>query len=132
MKLFSRRTLNLKNIFMFLNLAHTKLDVFIAGKSLDLSCYKVTKLLPPDERFNMTQQSRRAALSIQLNIAEGSSRKSAVERRRYYEISRGSIIEIDTILDIAVELEYFKKEDLDQTGDLIIKTFQMLSKMIVY
>ena len=80
----------------------------------------------------MTEQSRRAALSIQLNIAEGSSRKLAVERRRYYEISRESIIEIDTILDIAVELEYFKKEDLDQTGDLIIKTFKILSKMIVY
>jgi four helix bundle protein len=85
---------------MFLNLAHTKLDVFVAGKNLVLSCYKISKLLPPDERFNMTQQLRRAALSIQLNIAEGSSRKSQIERRRYYEISRGSVIEIDTILDI--------------------------------
>ena len=117
---------------MFLHLAHTKLDVFIAGKSLVISCYKVSKLLPPDERFIMTQQLRRAALSIQLNIAEGSSRKSDIERRRYYEISRGSVIEINTIFDIAVELEYFKKEDLTQTGDLIIKTFKMLSKMIVY
>jgi four helix bundle protein len=117
---------------MFLNLAHTKLDVFSSGKNLVLSCYKISKLLPQDERFNMTQQLRRAALSVQLNIAEGSSRKSDIERRRFYEISRGSIIEIDTILDIAEELEYFKKEDLMQTGDLIIKTFQMLSKMIVY
>ena len=117
---------------MFLNLAHTKLDVFITGKQLVLSCYKLSKLLPQDERFNMTQQLRRAALSVQLNIAEDSSRKSDIERRRYYEISRGSVVEVDTILDIAAELEYFKKEDLTQTGDLIIKTFQMLSKMIVY
>ncbi len=117
---------------MFLKLAHTKLDVFISGKDLVLSCYKISKLLPPDERFNMAQQLRRAALSIQLNIAEGSSRKSDIERRRYYEIARGSVIEIDTILDIAEELGYFKKEDLTQTGDLIIKIFQMLSKMIVY
>lgn len=117
---------------MFLKLAHTKLDVFISGKNLVLSCYKISKLLPPDERFNMTQQLRRAALSTQLNTAEGSTRKSAVERRRYYEISRGSVVEIDTILDIAEELGYLKKEDLIQTGDLIIKTFQMLSKMIVY
>ena len=117
---------------MFLKLAHTKLDVFISGKNLVLSCYKISKLLPPDERFNMTQQLRRAALSTQLNIAEGSTRKQAVERRRYYEISRGSVAEIDTILDIAEELGYFKKEDLIQTGDLIIKTFQMLGKMIVY
>lgn len=117
---------------MFLQLAHTKLDVFITGKSLVLNCYKISKLLPQDERYNMTQQLRRAALSVQLNIAEGSSRKSAIERRRYYEISRGSLIEVDTILDIAEELEYYKKEDLSQTGELIVKTFQMLSKLIVY
>jgi len=117
---------------MFLKLAHTKLDVFVTGKDLVLSCYKISKLLPQDERFNMVQQLRSAAPSIQLNIAEGSSRKSAIERRRYYEISRGSVIEVDTILDIAEELEYFNKEDLIQTGDLILKTFQMLSKMIVY
>ena len=117
---------------MFLQLAHTKLDVFITGKSLVLNCYKISKLLPQDERYNMTQQLRRAALSVQLNIAEGSSRKSAIERRRYYEISRGSLIEVDTILDIAEELEYYKKEDLSQTGELIVKTFQMLSKLVVY
>jgi len=119
-------------VVMFLNLTHTKLDVFISGKNLVLGYYRISKLLPPDERFNMTQQLRRAALSVQLNVAEGSSRKSPVERRRYYEISRGSVIEIDTILDIAEELEYFKKEELTQTGELIIKTFKMLSKMIVY
>lgn len=117
---------------MFLQLAHTKLDVFVTAKSLVLNCYKISKLLPQDERFNMTQQLRRAALSIQLNIAEGSSRKSAIERRRFYEISRGSLVEVDTILDLAEELEYFKEEDLTQTGQLIVKTFQLLSKMIAY
>ena len=94
-----------KIFFMFLQLADTKLDVFITGKALVLNCYKISKLLPQDERFNMTQQMRRAALSIQLNMAEGSSRKSAIERRRYYEIARGSLVEVDTILDIAESLE---------------------------
>ncbi|MBS1512438.1 MAG: four helix bundle protein [Bacteroidetes bacterium] len=117
---------------MFLNLAHTKLDVFVVGKNFVLSCYKISKLLPQDEKFNMTRQLRRAALSVQLNIAEGSSRKSAIERRRFFEISRGSLIEIDTIFDIAVELGYFKKEEIDAAGVLMVKTFQMLSKMIVY
>ncbi len=117
---------------MFLELAHTKLDVFITGKNFVLSCYKISKLLPQEERFNMMQQLRRAALSVQLNIAEGSSRKSAVERRRFYEISRGSLIEIDTIFDLSMALEYLEKEDLAPTGVLMVKTFQMLSKMIVY
>lgn len=115
-----------------MQLAHTKLDVFTLGKELVLSCYKVSKLLPPDERFNMTQQLRRAALSIQLNIAEGCSRKSAAERRRSYEISRGSLIEVDTIFDLAVELDYMRKEDLKDTGISLVRTFQMLSKMIIY
>jgi four helix bundle protein len=117
---------------VFLELAHTKLDVFITGKAFVLSCYKLSKLLPQEERFNMVQQLRRAALSVQLNIAEGSSRKSAIERRRFYEISRGSLIEIDTIFDLVITLEYFKKEDLTESGRLMIKNFQMLSKMIVY
>lgn len=94
---------------MFLKLAHTKPDVFISGKCLVLSCYKFPKLLTPDERFNMIQQLRRAARSIQLNIAERSSGKSDIERRRYYEISRGPVIEIDTISGIAEEPGYFKK-----------------------
>jgi four helix bundle protein len=117
---------------MFLNLAHTKLDVFITGKSFVLGCYKISKLLTQEERFNMTQQLRRAALSVQLNIAEGSSRKSDIERRRFYEISRGSVVEVDTIFGLAVDLKYVTKKDLEETGVLIVKTFQMLSKMIVY
>jgi hypothetical protein len=44
----------------------------------------------------------------------------------------GSLIEIDTIFDLVITLEYFKKEDLTESGGLMIKNFQMLSKMIVY
>jgi hypothetical protein len=55
---------NTKNNTMFLDLAHTKLDVFIEGKKFVLECYKISKLLPPDEKFNMVQQLRRAALSV--------------------------------------------------------------------
>jgi len=47
------------------------------------------------------QQVRRAALSVHLNIAEGCSRKSKSERRRYFEIARGSVIEIDAAIGIA-------------------------------
>ena len=115
---------------MFLTLAHTQLDVFSISRAFVLNCYKETKLFPNEEKFALVQQIRRAALSVHLNLAEGSSRKSLAERKRFYEISRGSIIEIDTALDIAVGLEYTTKEKLDQTGNLLIRTFQMLSKMI--
>ena len=115
---------------MFLELAHTKLDVFKVSKEFVLYCYRETKPFPNDEKFALTQQIRRAAISVHLNLAEGSSRKSLTERKRYYEISRGSVIEIDTAFDIAVGLEYSTKDKLEHTGSLLIRTFQMLSKMI--
>jgi len=115
---------------MFLELAHTKLDVFQVSKEFVLNCYRDTKFFPNEEKFALVQQIRRAAISVHLNIAEGSSRKSLPERKRYYEISRGSVIEIDTAFDIAMELEYVTKDKLEHTGSLLIRTFQMLSKMI--
>jgi len=59
---------------MFLQLAHTKLNVYQFSQELALECYKVTKQFPTDGRFAMVQQIRRAAISVHLNIAEGSSR----------------------------------------------------------
>jgi four helix bundle protein len=115
---------------MFLTLSHTKMDVFNISKEFLLRCYSDTKQFPADERFALTQQIRRAAISVHLNLAEGSSRKSLAERKRFYEVSRGSIIEIDTAFDIAVALHYTDKEKLEQTGSLLVRTFQMLSKLI--
>lgn len=115
---------------MFLQLAHTKLDAYQTSRKFVLSCYKLSKSIPSEEKFNMVQQLRRAALSVHLNFSEGCSRKSEVERKRYFEISRGSLVEIDAIFDIAFELEYFTKEQLSDSGELLIKTFQILSKMI--
>jgi four helix bundle protein len=92
--------------------------------------YKISNLLPAEERFNMVQQIRRAGLSVMLNFAEGSTRKSNLERKRYYEISRGSIVEIDAALETAVDLEYFKVEPLQQSGILLNECFAMPSKMM--
>lgn len=89
-----------KRKLMFLDLAHTKKPVFEESKRFVLECYRITKYLPQDERFAMVQQIRRASLSVHLNIAEGCSRKSEGERKRFFEISRGSVIEIDTALDL--------------------------------
>ena len=115
---------------MFLQLAHTRLDVFNFSQELTLECYKLTKLLPDHEKFAMVQQIRRAALSVHLNIAEGCSRKSAAERKRFFEIARGSVIEIDTAIGIAHKLAYSTQEQLQSLGEKIIVTFKILSGMI--
>jgi len=116
---------------MFLELNHQKLDLFQFSHRFVLECYKLTKGFPPDERFAMIQQIRRAALSVHLNIAEGASRRSAAERKRFYEIARGSVVEVDTALDIALALGYFKKEETEQLGFLLLKCFKILSGLMV-
>jgi four helix bundle protein len=115
---------------MFLELAHTKLDVFKVSKELVLACYRETKDFLSEEKFGMISQIRRAAISVHLNIAEGCSRKSVTERKRFFEISRGSIIEIDTAFDVAIDLNYTTKEKLNALGTLMVRSFSMISKMI--
>jgi len=115
---------------MFLELSHTRLDIFKVSKSFVLNCCRETNNFPAEEKFGVVRQIRRAALSVHLNIAEGCSRKSSTERKRFYEVARGSLIEGDTGLDIAVDLNYGAKENLKELGRLIIRMFQLISKMI--
>jgi four helix bundle protein len=119
-----------KDFIMFLKLAHTRMEVYVKSYALILEAYKITKTLPESERFNLISQLRRAAISVRLNIAEGCSRKSLSERKRYYEIARGSVVEIDSALDIVVGLEYSNKEKLMKLGDCIVEMFRLLSGLI--
>jgi four helix bundle protein len=115
---------------MFLQLAHQEMNVYVVSRAFVKECYNMTKNFPADEKFALSQQIRRAALSVHLNIAEGSSRKSETERKRFYEVSRGSIVEIDAALDIVIDLGYSTKEELNELGLTMVRTFSMLSKMI--
>jgi four helix bundle protein len=117
-------------IVMFLQLAHTKLDVYKFSQELALGCYQITKKFPNEEKFALVQQIRRAAISVYLNIAEGCSRKSEAERKRFYEISRESLIEIDTAVGVAYKLGYVTLDELKPLSESIIKTFKILSGMI--
>lgn len=115
---------------MFLNLNHYKLDVYKSARELRFECYKILVRLPDSERFNLTDQIRRASTSVVLNITEGCSRKSETERKRYFEIARGSVIELDSCFDIIIECNYVQKENLEKIGKLIKTTFILLSGML--
>ena len=124
------QNLSSKSLNIFLKLNHQKLDLYKVSKSFVLECYKLRKQLPADEKFGMISQIRRAALSVHLNIAEGASGKSEVERKRYFEISQGSVVEIDAAIDIAHELNYLKNIPLNLLGEEIVRCFKMLTAMI--
>lgn len=115
---------------MFLTQNHQKLDVYTASRSFVAEVYKLSKHLPVEEKFGMISQIRRAALSVHLNIAEGASRKSGQERKRYYEVARGSVIEVDAALDIAKDLLYLNNLNIETLGAATIKIFKILTGLI--
>ena len=81
-------------------------DLLVWQKSMDLaqSIYSITARYPPEERFGLTAQMRRAAVSIPSNIAEGSSRNSTGEYLNFLGIARGSLAELETQLMLAERL----------------------------
>jgi len=82
-------------------------------KSIDFAdfVYRVTKSFPDDERFGLTNQMRRAAVSISSNIAEGTSRHSREDYARFLEIATGSIFEVVSQSFIAQRQNYFSEKD---------------------
>ena len=114
-----------------LQLSHKKLDVYKTSLSLIKEIYLLTAKFPDTEKFGLTNQLRRAAVSVCSNIAEGSSRKSDVEKKRFLEISRSSLVEIDTQIEIALMLKYLDKENIVELESCISRVFLMLTAMIV-
>ena len=71
-----------------------KLDVWQRANGFADLVYKVTKTFPEDERFGLTNQMRRAEVSVSSNIAEGSARSSRNDNARFLEIATGSLFEV--------------------------------------
>ncbi len=113
-----------------LKLSHKKLDIWKFGLNLLLDIYKLTKNFPKEETFGLTSQLRRASISVISNIAEGLSRTSSLEKIRFLEISRSSLVEIDTQLEISITLGYCKETELIEIDKLSNGLFAMISSLI--
>ena len=113
-----------------LNLSHKKLDVYQISMKLIKEVYLTASHFPKEEQYVLVSQIRRAAVSVCSNIAEGASRLSKPEKKRFYEISRSSLVEMDTQFEIAVILEYYKQGQAKELEQYLESTFRMLSKMI--
>ena len=90
-------------------------DLIVWQKSVLLvtDIYTITKTFPQDERFGITSQLNRAAVSIPTNIAEGWGRETSKNYLQFLRISRGSIMEVQTLLIIAKNLNYISEEKFD-------------------
>ncbi|MFN8636421.1 MAG: four helix bundle protein [Chloroflexota bacterium] len=91
-------------------------DLLAWQKSMDLveAIYEITADFPPDERFGLTSQVRRAAVSIASNIAEGQGRRSRGEFGHFLSIAHGSVREVETQLLIAIRLRFVTEESCEQ------------------
>ena len=78
------------------------------AKALAVECARAATRFPPEERWALADQLRRAAYGAELNIAEGSARRGTREYRRYLDTARASLTEIEAILEIASELRYLE------------------------
>src|SRR3954465_124005 len=103
-----------------------KLDVWRLAVDLAEKVYGMTKSFPGDERFGLTNQMRRAAVSISSNIAEGSGRVSDNDFARFLEFSYGSLMEVVSQLTIAYRQKFLSQQSFDS----IYRESEELARML--
>lgn len=103
-------------------------DLTVWQKSMDLveSIYRITEEFPTNENFGLISQMRRAVVSIPSNIAEGYGRQSTGSYAQFLSISRGSLFELETQIELCIRLKYIQKKESDK---LYIETTE-ISKML--
>jgi four helix bundle protein len=90
--------------------------------------YLITKSFPDDEKFGLISQLRRASVSIPSNIAEGASRVSNKDFKRFLRISLGSCYEIETQLLISLDLGFIDNKELEKLNSTLQQVIKMMSK----
>jgi len=102
------------------------LEVWKRSHALVLRVYQLTKNFPEEERFGLTSQLRRAAVSVPANIAEGSKRRTNQDFARFLNISEGSLSETDYLLLCSHDLGYLSNATLDPIAEEIDQISRML------
>ena len=98
------------------------------GMRLAKAIYQVTQLMPKSEQFGLTNQMRRAAVSIPSNIAEGYARQSRLDYIKFLRIARGSLAELSTQFKLSIELEMLTR--VKEVTDLLMEEDRVLQGLI--
>lgn len=107
-----------------------KLRVYSEAVTFAKEAYELTAYFPRDEKYGLSDQLRRAAVSIVLNIAEGSGGGSKIEFARFLKISLRSLYEVDACLELAVKFGYCEKKDIQILYQRRLKLGAMLAQLI--
>ena len=102
------------------------LKIWQLARNFVKDIYVLTKKFPDDERFGLTQQIRRAVISIPSNIAEGAGRGTDKDFSHFLDIANGSAFEVETQLILSFDLNYISQTEFDNIND----NLQLMEKMI--
>lgn len=107
-------------------------DLIVWQKSVDMvtKVYKLLKQFPDDEKFGLTSQLKRSSVSISSNIAEGYGRNYTKDYIRFLNISRGSLFEMQTQIQIAINLEFVSEDSTKEILDISVEIEKMLNSLI--
>lgn len=106
-----------------------QLKVWQKAMDLTIEVYKLVKLLPREELYSLSDQMRRAVVSIPSNIAEGQGRQTDREYVRFLSVARGSLWELLTQIEICERLNYLAKDKTTKVRTLIIEISKMLNAL---
>lgn len=103
-----------------------ELKIWQKGRSIVKEIYLTVSNFPPEEKFALTSQMKRAVISIPSNIAEGAGRKTDKDFLRFLDIANGSAFELETHLYLAFDLDFIDEETLNN----LIINIEEIEKMI--
>lgn len=109
--------------------SYRDLDVWKCSLLLVAEVYLITRKLPPDERFGLTAQMRRAAVSITCNIAEGYGRSTRGEYLNHLSMARGSLNEVEALCLVTVSLSLLDESALGTVFELLDRMRRMLGRL---
>ncbi len=104
--------------------------IWHTGMEIVKQIYLLAAQFPKEELYGLRSQITRAVVSIPSNIAEGCSRSSDIEYKRFLEIALGSLFELETQLEIVHELNIVKKENTKAIKELLTEEGKMLNSLI--
>ena len=111
--------------------SHRDLIVWQKAMILVSAVYKLSISLPADEKFGLTSQIRRAAVSIPSNIAEGRARSTKKDYLQFLHIALGSTAELETQLEICLDLRFISRQAYESTLAMLEEVRRMLVAMMI-
>ena len=109
---------------------HKRLIAWQKAMALVREIDALTKRFPMEERFGLTPQMRRAAISIASNLAEGATRRTDKEKIQFFSVAAGSASELDTQLEICGQVKLISQEQQEQAQALLDHVSRLISGLV--